>query len=519
MSEGLVQNQFAGRIEGGIDALVLGANADGLVAAAYLRRAGLKTILLETGTEIGGVVRAREFADGRQCIDGEHLIFALSERVIDELDLYRHGVTYASRRLDTSYFFDDGRMLVLGGDIQTAANGLLKSDAAAFEKLAEHALQVAQYLRPAFHDPTAVRLEKVFEAAPAACARRIVRFAVAPAVEILDEYFEDGPVKTALLSEASFRSAAAPDEAFSFMPLIRRWAGEASGLPGAVAYPRGGATTIIQALRRAAQSAKVEIRAATPVQSILVENDRVAGVELAGGGQIRAPVVIATQNARRVFLDYIGPAHIDVEFQRAATAPAPSVSTARLHLALKGVARDGKTKETMRRRLMFAPGVEALRRAFADARAGRAPEALIIEAIFPAMLDEIDAPENFQTLSVMAHPLPADEDPSAKRRAKIEKAILGNIERFAPDIGAQVEASDLRLISDFARRPDSSALAAKPGVMRQWAQAAAINAAGRIMGLYVCGAETQIGVGLSGAAGRAAAKAAIRAARRGELSP
>lgn len=519
MSEALAQTPQAGRIEGGIDAIVLGANADGLAAAAYLGKAGFKTVLMETGAEIGGLVRAREFAPNMTCVDGEHLIYMLDPAAVEDLDLYRFGVHFAARRLDTSYFFEEGRMTVLGGDLPVAAQGASEDeDAPGFEALIADAFGLAAWLRPAFSDPAAATLETFFASAPADAARRLRRFALAPATDALDDYLPDGPLKTAMLSEAAFRSAAAPDEAFSFMALVRRWAGEAAGLQGAVAYPQGGAVSVVSALRRAVQAAGVEIRAAAPVRSILIERDRAAGVELEGGGQIRAPIVVAAQNARRTFMDLIGPAHIDIDFQRLVTAPAAEIATARLHLALKGVARDEKTKDNMRRRLVYAPAPDALHRAFADARAGKVPEALIIEAVFTSAFDDNAEAGKMQILSIMAHPLPVDESPDDARRREIEDVILRNLNEFAPGVADRFVASDLRLPCDFKAHADSAAAAARPAVIRQWALAGAVRAAGDIGGLYFCGPEAQIGAGLSCSAGRVAAKTAIREAKRGAMA-
>ena len=98
------ETQRAGRIEGGIDALVIGAGVDGLAAAAYLGKAGLHTVLVGAGKEIGGRIAEREIAPGVNGVDGEHLVTMLDPDVIAELDLYRHGLSFAARRLDTTYF-------------------------------------------------------------------------------------------------------------------------------------------------------------------------------------------------------------------------------------------------------------------------------------------------------------------------------------------------------------------------------------------------------------------------------
>ncbi len=508
-----------GRIEGGIDAIVIGADAEGLTAAAYLGRAGYNTILLEAGVEIGGAVCARELSPGLSYVDGEHLISILDPAVIADLDLYRHGVSYAARCLDTAYFFEDGKTLQLGGDLQMAAAAFDDEEAgSAFQKFITDVFEAAAFCRPGFETAApASDIEKAMRAAPRSLAARLNFFSLAPAQEVLDAYLPDGCLKTALLCEAGFRSAAAPHEPFSFMTLLRRWAGEIAGLQGACAYPQGGAVAVVTALRRAAQAAKVDIRAATGVASILIEQDHAAGVELEGGGQIRAPIIVAAGAARRVFMEMIGAANIDIGFQRAITAAQPQLASGHLHLSLKGVARDEKTRGHMNRRLVYAPPREALRRAFADARAGRVPDDLMIEAVFPDVLDEETGGDRMQLLSAIAHPLPFDENPNADRRAEIEKTILANIEKFAPDIEDRIKERALRLASDIAKSTSALAqdYAAPPSIIEQVALARVAGSAGYVSGLYFCGREARIGAGISCAAGRMAAKAALYEAKRG----
>ena len=520
------QSKSAGRIEGGIDAIVIGAGVDGLAAAAYLGKAGLRTVLIGAGKEIGGRIAAREIAPGVSGVDGEHLVTVLDPEVIADLDLYRHGLEYAARRLDTTYFFDSGDVLRFDGDLAQAALLSLDDDGdrETLEKFMGEVLEVAAFLRPAFtpaafHSADAGHqraLEKALGAASPELAARIRQMLFSSADEVLRARFGDGPLRTLLLAEAAFRSAASPHEPFSFMSLVRRFAGEAAGLQGAAAYPAGGALSVVTALRRAAQLAKVDVRAATPVTSILIEGDRVAGVTLQDGGQLRAPIVVAAVDAAQTFLKMIGPASIDIELQRMLTARRAEISTARMQIVLKGVAQDDATRRNMMRRLFYAPAPELISAAFIDARAGRVPERLIVEAVFPTALDEGAALDKRQVMSVMAHPLPFDEKPDAARREEVRTAILDSIEMFAAGFSGRVEAADPRLPSDEASATGASAAAyaARPDLLRQLAIANAVAGAGRINGLCFCGPEAQIGAGLSCASGRAAAKAALRAFRR-----
>ena len=513
-------------IEGGIDAVVIGAGADGLAAAAYLGKAGLRVVLVGAGSEIGGRIAAREIAPGVEGIDGEHLVTLLDPDVIAELDLYRHGLEFAARRLDTTYFFDSGGVLRFDGDLTQAALMSLDDDGdrEALESFMGEVLEMAAFLRPAFQ-PLAFSageerqriLEKALSGASPDMAARLRRYLLSSADEILRARFGDGPLRALLLAEAAFRSAAPPNEPFSFLTLLRRYAGEAAGLQGAAAYPKGGAVAVIAALRRAAQSAKVDVRAATPVKSIIVEGDRVGGVTLAEGGQLRAPLVVAAIDADQAYLKMIGAQIIDIGLQRALTARRPEIASARMQIVLKGVAQDEATRRNMARRLVYAPQPEALAKAFIDARAGRVPERLMVEAIFPAALDGGAALDKRQVISAIAHPLPFDPAPGEDRRAAIRDAILGSIEMFAAGLSDRIEADDLRLAVDEAAAAKASpaTYASRPDMLRQWALSAAVTGSGGIAGFYFCGPEAQTGAGLCCASGRAAARAALRAFKRG----
>ncbi len=513
--------QSAGRIEGGIDAIVIGASADGLAAAAYLGKAGLRTLLLEESAEIGGPVRARDIAPGVAGVDGEHLVRILDPDVINELELYRHGVNYAARRLDSVYYFDDGETLHLDGDLQHAADLMLDDDTRdQFGTFMREALELAAFLRPTFAplrstedaQSTKQALDKSVRQASPEISALIARYALASIEDVLNASFDDGPIKTLLTSEAAFLSGAAPHEAFSFMGFLRCLAGETAGLQGAVAYPDGGVVSIINSLRRAVQAAKVEIRAAAPVKSILIEWDRAAGVVLQGGGQVRAPIIVNALDASRAYLDMIGPDALDIEFQRMLTAPQSHLASARLQITLRGVAKDEATKENLRRRLVFSPPPNDVRRAFIDARAGRIPESAIVEAIFPGALDTDAAVDGGQILSIVAHPFPFDQAPDARRRNEISTVILAALEKIAPGISEQVDVIDLRLPCDLAKVTGANiaAYAAKPTIMQQWALAGTAVSASDIGGVYFCGPEAQIGSGISCTAGKNAAKAALR---------
>ena len=396
-----------GLIEGGIDAVVIGASADGLAAAAYLGKAGLKTVLLGAADEMGGPIQRRELASGDIVSEGEHLITQLDPDLIDDLGLYKHGVEYSARRLDTTYHFDDAEPVTVTGDWSQAFQSpdiAALIDAEKFQTFLDEALETAALLKPILDAPNFdiaanKPLDRIMAHANDATEQKLLRVAAASVDSALEPVFGDGPLRDLLTAEATFRFGAGPHEAFSYLGLIKRCAGEASGLQGAIAYPAGGAATVIDALRRAAQAAKVDLRTSTRVDEINIEFDKVAGVELSTGGQIRTPIVVFAQGARRLYAETLGPENVDIELQRRLNSAKPKLASLRAHIQLLA-SDDTDTNEddevdartdgdgvNVQNRLVYAPPAADLRKAFNDARAGRVPEKLIVELIFPAAID------------------------------------------------------------------------------------------------------------------------------------
>ncbi len=494
-----------GRIEGGIDAVVVGATVDGIAAAALLGKAGLRTVLLGAG---GATTEdePREFWGGYFCADGEHLVDGLDPETIATLDLYRHGLEFARRRLDSVYFFADGGALLMDGDLYRTRESVVamaEHDGARFADFLESVLDASRALRPFFEGGPLPPLQQSLSTAAE-------RFLSASVAEILDGAFDDPHLKDLLMAEALFRNSQRPHEPFGFVSLLRRWAGETAGLQGAVAYPKNGALGVRRALRRAAQAARVDLRPATGISRVLVEWDKAAGVEMSDGGQIRAPVVINASPAQRAFMDCIGAEHLDIEFQTAIPTARPQFSSARVHFALSGEPGDERTLANMARRLVYAPSLHEHARAFGAARRGGVEPPLIMEAIFPSVFDPGVAPKRCHVVSAILHPVAYRDKPDDEFRDRIEAAARATFERMAPGSEERIVAVDIRLAGDARDGDAVRNLAAPANALDQWARARTLSLSSGIGGYFFCGPEAQIGTGFNGAAGRRAALAAIR---------
>jgi phytoene dehydrogenase-like protein len=496
-----------GRIEGGVDAVVVGASFDGFVAAALLGKAGLKTVLLGAG---GAALQEepREFWGGYFSADGDHLVTHLDPQLIASLDLYRHGLEYAARRLDSVYFFADGGALLLNGDLYRSRESVVamaEHDGERFADFLETALDAARALRPFFDGGDLPALVPPLSV-------EVERFLSASLTDILDGAFDDPHLRALLTADALLATRDRPGDAFSFAALLKRWSGEVAGLQGGVAIAAGGAVGVNRAVRRAAQAARVDLRPAAAATRVLVESDAAAGVETVDGGQVRAPIVVNALSARQAFLDCVGPALLDVGFQSAVAEERPRYASAQVRLALDGAPGDERTRANMSRRLVYAPSKEELADAYGAARRGGVGSPLILEAVFPSMFDRHAAPERGQVVSLLAHPVALLEEPPAEFRAAVERAVRETFERIAPGAGRRIVSADVRLPADLAKPLGAPvcAFAGAASVLPAWSRARALTGASGVAGYFFCGPEAQIGAGLSGAAGRRAAEAAIR---------
>lgn len=482
------------RIEGGIDGVVIGASADAFAAAALLARAGLHVILIETGPPLAR--DRREFAPGYFADFGDPIATALDAAVIDALDLYRHGLSFAARRLETMVRFSDGAALALPGDPALwgeAALGTFDADAGAFGAFLDGERKLAHALADWFSGGEA-------PAIVAGAAAEAVSSSVDGAIA---GRFADQRLEDYLRAEAALGAASRPAEALTHLALLRRLAGEAAGLQGAVAAIEGGGRGLANALRRAAQAAGVGIRQTDRVENVIVEWDRVAGVAFDDGAQVRAPIIISALGARETFIDLIGRDRLDIGFARALDLPAPAIASARAHLAINGPVNDPQIGSRLDRRFLAAPSALEMERAFRAAAEGGAGGA-IAELVFASAFDRALAPEGCATASLLLHPVADRPLEDENWRGEIERAARAAFARIAPGAETQIAAIEIE-----------SVLPAAPPTRAAIERRERLTAASGLEGYFYCGADAQVGGGASLSAGRRAAERALGYFREG----
>lgn len=508
------------------DAIVIGGGHNGLVCAALLARKGRKVVLLEAADEVGGAARTVEFAPGFRVSHVAHVLNQLHPEVIRALDLPRHGLALAASNIPTTALSAEGRPLTLRGAFgERLAGDLPAGEAEAWAALRARLLRFAGALQP-FLTQVPPRLRNGGRGDTLALGRlgwairrlgreemrEFLRMILMDVADVLEEELSDPRLMGAVAFDAVLGTHLGPRSPTSLLVLLHRLAGQADGVPAALALPKGGMGTVAAAIAAAARAARVEIRTGAPVAKILVEGDRAVGVALAEGAEIRAPIIVSGANPRTTFLDLLGPRALDAGFVRRIGHVRMRGNAAKLHLALDGLP-EGLDRALLAGRLVIAPGMDAVEAAFNPAKYGEASPEPVLEAVIPSLTDPSLAPAGKHVMSVVAQYAPAGlrggweaGGPAFRDR------ILAVLERHLPGLSARVLAAELLTPADLEARYRMPGGHWHHGELAvdQLMMLRPVHGAGQyatpVPGLYLCGAGSHPGGGVMGAAGLNAAR-------------
>jgi phytoene dehydrogenase-like protein len=510
------------------DVIVVGGGHNGLVCGAYLARAGRRVLVLEANAVIGGGAVNKEIAPGFTLPACAHILHHLHPRVISELNLAGHGLSLAATDLATIALGRDGRHLVLhGGEVTPSLKQLSAADAAALPGFHARMSRFAEALRPLLTEApprlhgmnrgdrwTLAKLAWRLRRLGRVEFREFLRVAAMNAADILEESFESDLLKGALAFDAVLGTSFGPRSPGSVFTLLYRLAGQVEGRSGALALPRGGMGAAVEAIAAAARAQGAEIRTEARVARILVEDDRAAGVELQSGERIAAGTVVSNADPKATFLSLLGAEHLDTGFVRRISNLRMNGMAAKLHLVLDGLPNvPGLSAAELGERLVIAPGIDALERAFNHTKYGAYSESPAMEVTIPSVADPSLAPEGRHVLSavVLYAPYHLKQGWEAARDTFAELAIE-TLAAYAPDLPERIVARELVTPVDLERDFGMTGghwhhgdLALDQMLMLRPVPGASRYAA-PLPGLYLCGAGSHPGGGVMGAAGFNAAQ-------------
>jgi phytoene dehydrogenase-like protein len=292
-----------------------------------------------------------------------------------------------------------------------------------------------------------------------------------------------------------------------------------AGDHGRAGTPQGGMGSVSDELAQAARCAGVTIRTSMPVKRIVIENGRATGVETEDGERFSTYMVISNADPKRTVMDLVGARHVETGFARRIHHLRSRGNAAKLHLALDGLPTfAGLSEKDFAERIVIAPDEHYVERAFNPAKYGEYSRQPVVEMTFPSFRDSSMAPTGKQVLSAVVQyaPYALRDGWNEDAKAAFRQVVIGTIAKYAPDIEKRIVASELLTPADIEREFHITGGHWHHGelTLDQFLFVRPVSGAAQyrmpVDGVYLCGAGTHPGGGVSGAAGRNAAKAILR---------
>ena len=513
------------------DAIVIGAGHNGLVAAAYLARAGLKVCVLERNKKPGGALVNQEIIPNFVAPSGPHKVNLLGSHIMRDLDLVRFG-------LDLSPF--SGHITFLkGGDYiasypndrwsQAEIARFSARDAEAFvqyqlalrrQRLLMEPLLNAGAPHPVGGGKDKDRFSKIITGPLRSMGDRVVhevaRFWLGSCADVMDDYFETEHVKAHLAVPAftgATRSPMSPGSAYYL--LHQKLAGDSHGVKG---FVRGGMEALIDALKSAFLSSGGELHCDQEVISIVNDRGNAAGVTLKDGTQLGCETIISNLDIKRTFLNLFDWKDLPKPFLRQVSHRRMQGSVAKLNVALDGLPQfTGLPKECPAANgvYYFAQNLMDIERA-ADAWAdGFVPKTPVLEVSIPSLHDQSLAPAGKHVMSIYVQYVPNqlfDGIWDQFQRDALAASVLEQVADYCPGLGNLILGWKLSVPKDLEDKFSLTGGDIHHGEMALdqllfHRPFPGEDAQGQVVeNLYMCGAGAHPGGGVTGQPGWLAAR-------------
>jgi phytoene dehydrogenase-like protein len=291
-------------------------------------------------------------------------------------------------------------------------------------------------------------------------------------------------------------------------------------------FVRGGPGALADSLASAARAFGAEVRTGVEVVRVTSSGDRVTGAVLASGEEISAPIVVSAVDPTRTLLGLMDPGALGPSLVwRAGNLRLPGV-VAKVNLALSGLPAFGREAgtetERLKGRIVVAPGIDYLERAFDASKYGRVSEHPYLEATIPSLTDPSLAPEGAHVMSVLVQwaPYHRREGTWDDERDGLGDLVSKSLEPLAPGISNLVVARQVLTPLDLERDyglTEGHPLHGEPGLDQLFAWRPLLGHARyrlALRGLYLCGSGAHPGGGVTGGPGANAAREILADGRR-----
>ena len=517
------------------DVIILGAGHNGLVAGAYLAKAGKKVLVLERRHVIGGAAVTEEFTPGFRASTFSYVMSILHPKIIRELELARFGLTVLpANDLFCPLYGDD--YIVFSDDVQKTQASFARfsaKDAQIYPEFDKWLMEAVNVVRKMLFetpiDITRTDLQGLRETAGFAWRHRkigkkfyrVIDLMTMSAYDLLSEWFEDDRIKAVLAYYASIGTFAGPKTPGSAYVLMHHVMGEHEGA-GGWGFVRGGMGAITQAIADSAARFGMEIKTERPVEKVLVENGRTVGV-VAGNEEYRAPLVLSNLNAKTLFTKLVDRQELPSEFVREIGGYRTFSTAFKINVACH---RPPEYTAFEKSEVGFdyptyvhiGPDIEYLERAYDDAKYGWYSAKPFVTPVVPTIRDDTLAPAGKHVVNLFGGHAPYElkDGDWTVQRPNLVKNVLAAIDAFAPGWSSEIIDMQVLLAPDLEELvglPEGHIFhgeLAPDQIFFKRPAAGAADYRTPIRGLYLCGSSAHPGGGVSGIPGHNAAREVLK---------
>jgi phytoene dehydrogenase-like protein len=520
--------------------IIIGSGHNGLTAAFYLARAGLKPLVLERRAVVGGGAVTEEIAPGFRCPALAHAIGPLRPSIVRDMRLAERGVTFIAPDPRLVVLAPDGRALAFStDDTRTAAaiRALSEADAGQYLEFRDVLARLGAFLAellettpPSLDGPSAsewwslLRTGRRFRALGRADAFRLLRWMPMPAADLVAEWFTNDLVQAGVAARGIFGVSQGPWSAGTGAALLLNAAADPA--PGGSSITvKGGPGALTRAMAEAATEAGAEIRTNAAVARVLVRDGAAAGVVLDDGTEIAARTVVSNADPKRTLMGLVDPIELDPTFLTRIRNYRSRGTTAKMNLALSalpGILGLGDAG-SLRGRVQIGHSVDYLERAFDASKYGEIPAEPYLDITIPSLADPSLAPSGAHVMSVyvqFAPHTPAGGRTWADAAGELAGVVLRSLSHYAPGIESLVlhrhVITPVGLESEYGFT-GGHILHGEPSLDQLFTMRPVLGCAQYgtpIRGLYLCGAGTHPGGGITGGSGQNAARVILKGIRK-----
>ena len=505
-----------------VDAIVVGAGHNGLVTAAYLAKAGMKTLLVEARATVGGTAASEPFAGATVNIcNCDHLTFRTTP-VMEDLDLAAHGLRYLDvEPSQVNMTWDEQRPWLSFYDLDRtieALNITHPREVENYRRYAKVAMPIVRLvLEAASEPPTLGGLTKIALGQRMAGVATILRWSRHSAAEVMRSFFTSEAMRAPALAVGPMVWGISPELSGSGLGALTY----AMRHVVKVGRPVGGSGAVPDALLAAFLAAGGELRNSARVSTIMCDGTGVTGVTLADGTDIRADIVVSACDPQRTFVEWLtnAPSQADALIERWRTMPHAQGYESKIDAVMTELPRLRATHTPRFERLgvdpgsctvALAPSLAEMDRGYAMMSRGQILERPGFLINVPTVQDPSMAPPGRHVLSLEAIYTPYNftggwESTTEPRRwldqyaSLVQPGFLDSITDWRVMTPLSYE-SEFNLPAGHATSFAGGPLAA---IRNQSPELTRYETA--VRGLYLTGAATFPGAGVWGASGRNAA--------------